>query len=244
MSHFISSPISGAIRCPVCQQVTPSSGMIDNLFVVPPEGAQKEPAGPSDKGDSGPQQICTSCEEGTVTHFCEECNDWLCMECVEAHRRVRITKDHHVQPKDSVSQNNMTNAESGSGFEKCPIHPMEPLKLFCDTCDRLTCRDCQLTSHKDHKYEFLDEAAQNYKYYLQELLKKVREKQTYVNNAKTLIEKRSQDISKKEERVVQNIKQFTMKLITEIQRGASLCWLICKPSQKQKLVSSKKRALP
>lgn len=33
----------------------------------------------------------------------------------------------------------------------CEIHKQEPLKLFCETCDRLTCRDCQLLKHKDHK---------------------------------------------------------------------------------------------
>lgn len=33
----------------------------------------------------------------------------------------------------------------------CDIHKQEPLKLFCETCDRLTCRDCQLQKHKDHK---------------------------------------------------------------------------------------------
>lgn len=34
----------------------------------------------------------------------------------------------------------------------CDIHKQEPLKLFCETCDRLTCRDCQLLKHKDHKW--------------------------------------------------------------------------------------------
>lgn len=37
----------------------------------------------------------------------------------------------------------------------CDVHKQEPLKLFCETCDRLTCRDCQLQKHKDHKYEDL-----------------------------------------------------------------------------------------
>lgn len=34
----------------------------------------------------------------------------------------------------------------------CDIHKQELLKLFCETCDVLTCRDCQLVKHKDHKY--------------------------------------------------------------------------------------------
>ena len=37
----------------------------------------------------------------------------------------------------------------------CDIHKQEPLKLFCETCDRLTCRDCQLLKHKDHKYDHI-----------------------------------------------------------------------------------------
>lgn len=37
----------------------------------------------------------------------------------------------------------------------CHIHKQEPLKLFCETCDLLTCRDCQLTKHKDHRYRIV-----------------------------------------------------------------------------------------
>lgn len=36
----------------------------------------------------------------------------------------------------------------------CDVHKQEPLKLFCETCDLLTCRDCQLVKHKDHKYSY------------------------------------------------------------------------------------------
>lgn len=34
----------------------------------------------------------------------------------------------------------------------CPVHPQEPLKLFCETCDTLTCRSCLLSEHKEHRY--------------------------------------------------------------------------------------------
>ena len=33
---------------------------------------------------------------------------------------------------------------------KCEIHPCESLELFCETCGVLTCRDCQLSLHRDH----------------------------------------------------------------------------------------------
>lgn len=35
----------------------------------------------------------------------------------------------------------------------CPYHKKEQLKLYCETCDKLTCRDCQLLEHKEHRYQ-------------------------------------------------------------------------------------------
>ncbi len=65
---------------------------------------------------------------------------------------MKITKEHTIQGKDEAPRE-----EAGSGaapLDKmltCSIHKIEPLKLYCDTCDRLTCRDCQLLGHKEHR---------------------------------------------------------------------------------------------
>lgn len=37
----------------------------------------------------------------------------------------------------------------------CPVHTQEPLKLFCETCDILTCSSCLLKDHKEHRYQTL-----------------------------------------------------------------------------------------
>lgn len=49
-----------------------------------------------------------------------------------------------------------TEAVGASGQRPvfCPVHKQEQLKLFCETCDRLTCRDCQLLEHKEHRYNY------------------------------------------------------------------------------------------
>lgn len=228
--------LPGNILCPLCHQTTPKAAVIANLFTGNLNTSSEE--ADAEKQDDGKQKVCTACDEGVVTHFCDECSDWLCTPCVEAHRRVRLTKDHHVQSKDSVPA---TGSISLDALERavhiCPRHPQEQLRLFCDTCDQLTCRDCQLLSHKDHKYEFIDEAAQSYRQYLRVLLEKVREKQTFVNNAKTLIERRSSEISRTEARVLNDIKMFGMKLLTLVNRcGKSLfsdLQAICKAKKGQ-----------
>ncbi|XP_037532480.1 E3 ubiquitin-protein ligase TRIM33 [Nematolebias whitei] len=45
----------------------------------------------------------------------------------------------------------------------CKLHSSEPLKLFCLTCVQLTCRDCQLVSHKNHSFGFVSEVSENLK---------------------------------------------------------------------------------
>lgn len=45
----------------------------------------------------GPQ-CCTSCEDNApATSYCVECSEPLCETCVEAHQRVKYTKDHTVR---------------------------------------------------------------------------------------------------------------------------------------------------
>lgn len=43
---------------------------------------------------------------------------------------------------------------SGSGDFAlyCPLHTQEVLKLFCETCDVLTCHSCLMVEHKEHRW--------------------------------------------------------------------------------------------
>ncbi|KGL82464.1 Transcription intermediary factor 1-beta, partial [Tinamus guttatus] len=58
----------------------------------------------------------------------------------------------------------------------CALHKQEPLVLFCDTCDTLTCRDCQLSAHKDHQYQFLEDAVRTQRKVLASLVKRLGDK--------------------------------------------------------------------
>lgn len=55
-------------------------------------------------GDCSPLQVCTSCEDNaSAVGFCVECGEWLCKTCIEAHQRVKFTKDHMIRKKEDVS---------------------------------------------------------------------------------------------------------------------------------------------
>ena len=50
----------------------------------------------------------------------------------------------------------------------------ERLTLYCEACDKLTCRDCQLNYHKLHRYKFIDEIATETKTTINSLLSEVK----------------------------------------------------------------------
>uniref|UniRef100_A0A8C9LFN9 RING-type E3 ubiquitin transferase n=1 Tax=Pavo cristatus TaxID=9049 RepID=A0A8C9LFN9_PAVCR len=143
-SVFFSPPV-GVIRCPICGQECAERHIIDNFFV---KDTTEVPSSTVEKSN----QVCTSCEDNAEAHgFCVECVEWLCKTCIRAHQRVKFTKDHTVRQKEEVSPEAVGVTSQRPVF--CPFHKKEQLKLYCETCDKLTCRDCQLLEHKEHRYE-------------------------------------------------------------------------------------------
>lgn len=45
-----------------------------------------------------------SCDDNTeATGYCVECVEFLCVTCIEAHQRVRFTRDHTIRQKEEMS---------------------------------------------------------------------------------------------------------------------------------------------
>jgi len=156
--HVVCVYSDGQITCCVCRQVSLMSNMIDNMFV-----AEVQPLANDGEGGKGTTvHNCTGCEDNvTASHFCTDCSEWLCEPCAQAHRRVKVTKDHSIEPVSKISENGAMSGTSSAAtlasrrHLMCPTHPKEPLKLYCETCVKLTCRDCQLGEHRHHKYKFV-----------------------------------------------------------------------------------------
>ena len=107
---------------------------------------------------------CEVCSRFPAIEFCQDCSEFICSECSEAHKHyMRFVSSHKV-----VSINSLCSAFSKGTPEKlqvvdrevkCSKHKDEPLKLYCSDCHKLVCRDCIVIDHKDHKYAFIVDAA-------------------------------------------------------------------------------------
>uniref|UniRef100_A0A8C9TER2 RING-type E3 ubiquitin transferase n=1 Tax=Scleropages formosus TaxID=113540 RepID=A0A8C9TER2_SCLFO len=203
------------MRCAVCHQDYKQSDLVDNYFV-------KDTSEASSSSDEKSTQVCTSCEDNAgAVGFCMECGEWLCKTCIEAHLRVKFTKDHKIRKKEEVSSESV--GASGQRLVFCPIHKQEPLKLFCETCDTLTCRDCQLLEHKEHRYQFLEEAFQNQKGIIETFMAKLQEKKNYVQFSASQVQSRLKEVNETHKKVEHDIKIAVFTLINEInKKGKSL----------------------
>ncbi|XP_039655587.1 E3 ubiquitin-protein ligase TRIM33 isoform X4 [Perca fluviatilis] len=209
--------IVNVMRCSVCHQDYKQSDIIDNYFV-------KDTTEATSTSDEKAAQVCTSCEDNAGTiGFCVECGEWLCKTCVEAHQRVKITKDHKIHTKEDADAASESVGTPGQRPVFCPIHKQEPLKLFCETCDTLTCRDCQLLEHKEHRYQFLEEAFQNQKGLIETSVAKLQEKKNYVHYSVSQVQSRLKELNETHRKVEHEIKIAVFTLINEInKKGKSL----------------------
>uniref|UniRef100_A0A7M4G321 RING-type E3 ubiquitin transferase n=1 Tax=Crocodylus porosus TaxID=8502 RepID=A0A7M4G321_CROPO len=208
--HSLSTAPVGVIRCPICGQECAERHIIDNFFV---KDTTEVPSSTVEKSN----QVCTSCEDNAEANgFCVECVEWLCKTCIRAHQRVKFTKDHTVRQKEEVSPEAVGVTSQRPVF--CPSHKKEQLKLYCETCDKLTCRDCQLLEHKEHRYQFIEEAFQNQKVIIETLITKLMEKTKYIKFTGKQIQNRILEVNQNQKQVEQDIKVAIFTLMVEINK--------------------------
>ena len=104
------------------------------------------------------------CEECTKSGdkaeaFCRHCTVFICRECERQHKRMKSFSSHEVVSLEDLKQGRAREiATKEPPTKKCDVHE-EPLVIFCSDCNSLICRDCTVTIHKDHKFEFSKVAA-------------------------------------------------------------------------------------
>ncbi|XP_040894596.1 transcription intermediary factor 1-alpha-like [Toxotes jaculatrix] len=198
------------IRCPVCRQECMEADVVENVFV-------KDSAEAPSSTVERTVQLCMTCDDNTeAAGFCVDCVEYLCATCVEAHQRVKFTKDHTIRHKTEVSQE--VHGVSTQRPMFCDIHKQEPLKLFCETCDQLTCRDCQLVKHKDHNYQFLEDAYKNHKQHMECMTLQLQEKKKLIEEVSDSINNGLLQVDQNRTSVHNEIKKSICSLILDINK--------------------------
>ena len=154
------------ITCPLCRKThaIPAGGLKDFLtdFIVSHEVEAADLR-------SKKAQVCGECEcEGPVESYCCDCQAYLCKECsTQAHKKLRSYRGHKVIPVQDVD---VASLQSNK-VHYCSTHKNEVMKLYCETCSKLICRDCTLVDHRQHSYKFAHDACMQINSQLRSLVK-------------------------------------------------------------------------
>lgn len=232
------SGLKSRVDCPLCTLSSLSERVLDNQFLLELSSNDEQTSKITDLK-------CSSCTDDAIaTSYCTDCSEFICENCVQAHQRVKITKDHTIKPKEECA-NELNAISNVTPTLFCSKHPSEKLSLFCENCDQLTCRDCQLIKHREHKYKFTHEIASDARKHIAEMLKDVGYKRALLTSAMKVIDDRQNQITDKKQSLVKEITQLVVRLTNAINiRGKQL---VAKLSEvcdsKQATLQEKKQAL-
>ena len=89
----------------------------------------------------------------------------------------------------------------------CTLHLSQPLALYCETCSKLVCRDCVITScsKKGHDYDFLEAMAKKYRTELREKMKPVQELHGRIAIALEAVKNETKKMKKKKDIDIQEV---------------------------------------
>ena len=102
---------------------------------------------------------------------------------------------------------------------KCNDHN-EPIKVYCETCQELICRDCTISQrHQNHKYELIIECYPDHHQEIEADLTKVKRKVADVNTAVTNLITQEREVTKQGEDVKKQIHTQSQLIINLVQQS-------------------------
>ncbi|XP_070537495.1 tripartite motif-containing protein 2-like [Ptychodera flava] len=134
----------GEVKCPVCKEkITLASNGFDGLpkNVLVLQRRLEEIA----QGESDGETKCQNCTDNSVAvSWCEQCLQFLCDKCTDAHKRVAPFRRHGLISMADLGEN--FELERYKRMVVCRKHKKKVSK-FCRTCKVATCVRCSEQEH-------------------------------------------------------------------------------------------------
>lgn len=127
---------------------------------------------------------CTSCKsKETAISRCNDCANFLCASCDNAHQYMRCFEAHEVMKLDDLRESPEKVAIHKPLY--CSVHTSENLKYYCFSCQTPVCNDCLIADHKgaEHQYETISEAEKPMRAEIDRYMKDAKAKIAYCDQA-------------------------------------------------------------
>ena len=105
-----------------------------------------------------------NCNQSYSVARCVTCEKFLCRECLTDHNKYRGNNGHSVLTMEELSK--PENRKKIKDKMYCKEHSGKKLKVYCETCNELICKDCmdfKHTKQEGHSCSLVKDVANYYK---------------------------------------------------------------------------------
>lgn len=238
----------GHLRCPTCKRDVPlhDTGLdslpshfapnffINNILDVVGSHDEEYEKGELERKELGVTQtpMCSSCDEGSkASSQCRDCNEYLCGNCVRAHQRVRLTKDHFIirlgpegtlgsavgPPHKAQPSPSPIQPVSDRPPSFCELHDSEVTRLYCDTCGQAICRECTVAEHGGHSFIYLQDAVETAKSVTLKFLADARAGMKALEESIQVTQSMAERVEHRAQAVVTEVRSTTRRHMTSLE---------------------------
>ena len=214
------------LSCPTCRHHTELPGGGAGAFPVAFTLNNLKEAHSLLKKVSDPQQVtCDNCTTANATGYCKDCSKLMCMECIGTHNKWADFAYHQVTSLDEVTASvSSTSQLLVPGKQEAPlICPIpshdEPLKIYCETCDSVICRDCTVRTHKDHVYDLVSASYTKHCQELKHSLNPVKEKIKAIKKILSALAMKEGEVRDRGEGVLEEIHEMVEAMINILRQS-------------------------
>ena len=218
-ANYARRQLQTAIKCPVCQASfqIPQEDTFGGLPASFHLNRLVDLLALTDGGSESQQ--CGSCEENNIaTHYCFECQSFLCTACFKAHQRFKATRGHKNISVDNLQADDVEKLIRRPVMCSEQYHQDQPLEYYCKDCNVCTCIKCSVVSHNQHTMVDIQKAADEQKMQIAEALKKVKAEvvifENEMKNQTELMNKNKTQISAAREKMNETVDDC-IRLLTE-----------------------------
>ena len=138
---------------------------------------------------------CEKCGESEAKGYCRNCGEFVCQTCITIHGKWKEFVEHEVVTLGQVEADVAQLVPPKKVAMKCSKHPSEELKIYCETCDELICRDCTIKTHRDHQFDLVGDCFTKHRDSIVASLQPIKQQLDTVNQAVAEVDGRSTRIA-------------------------------------------------
>ena len=196
--------------CPECRcEATLPEGGVDELKTAFFVNRLKTTVSTMERAHGKVEVKCELCSDSgdKAEAFCRQCAMFICKNCIEHHKKLKILLTHEVASLEDLKQGRAKPifVKEDPASVKCSDHD-EPLVIYCFDCDTLICRDCTLRDHRDHNFEFIKKTAVTTKSNLLEKLEPLKTQSSSLSHAVEEVRSTKQELEAQQNTVANTIK--------------------------------------